>query len=248
MISCIGFQLRKSNAKFDFSGKVCLITGAGLGIGRAVARVFAASGCNLVLCDINKSALEETKALIDKETQARVILSVLDVRNYTALEAAAQSATNELGGLDFCIANAGIARCGNVAVFTEDEFDTIVGMIRLILLRCILLLLTSSPFRYQHEGRVSDSQGMLSRNDQIESWRVCQFLVALLHSSFMYSFALICSNQTHHHHVVSQRCDRRRHCLCVLRYKGSCGDDDSMLGTRSVSLWNFGELHWAWRY
>lgn len=121
--------LPESNARFDFSAKVCLITGAALGIGRAIARVFALSGCSLMLCDINADKLAECAALLTVESpRAAVLTAVVDVRHYDELEAAAQRAVRELGGLHFCIANAGIARVGSVLTFGEDEFDSIVSV------------------------------------------------------------------------------------------------------------------------
>lgn len=94
--------------QFNLSNRVCLVTGAGLGIGRAVARVFAASQCDLMLCDVNATALDETAAAIRAEQpERRVLTSVVDVRHYAGLEAAAQVAVRDLGRLDFCIANAG---------------------------------------------------------------------------------------------------------------------------------------------
>ena len=46
-------------------GKVAVVTGAGSGIGRALAIALAAQGCNLALADINPESLKETQRLLD---------------------------------------------------------------------------------------------------------------------------------------------------------------------------------------
>ena len=51
----------------DFNNKVALITGAGSGIGRALALQLAEEGCNLALVDWNRETLEETKTLLSKK-------------------------------------------------------------------------------------------------------------------------------------------------------------------------------------
>ena len=47
-------------------GKVALISGAGMGMGREAAVLFAGEGARVVVCDINKSAADETVALVEK--------------------------------------------------------------------------------------------------------------------------------------------------------------------------------------
>ena len=51
----------------DFKNKVALITGAGSGIGRALALQLAGEGCNLALVDWNNETLEETKHLLSNK-------------------------------------------------------------------------------------------------------------------------------------------------------------------------------------
>ena len=63
----------------NFKNKVALITGAGSGIGRALAIQLADSGCNLALVDWNEKTLKETEAMIRKKNVA-VSLHPFDLR------------------------------------------------------------------------------------------------------------------------------------------------------------------------
>lgn len=51
----------------EFLGKVAVITGAGSGIGRALAVSLAQQGCNLALADINTESLEQTQVILDSD-------------------------------------------------------------------------------------------------------------------------------------------------------------------------------------
>ena len=64
----------------DFSNKVALITGAGSGIGRALAINLADQGCSLALVDWNNDSLEETKELVRKKNIS-VSTHAFDIRD-----------------------------------------------------------------------------------------------------------------------------------------------------------------------
>lgn len=92
---------------FDFTGKTALLTGAGRGIGRAIALGLAKGGANLILCDINEEALKATGA----EAAAygvRVKTVCLDVADEAAVRAAVAAAIAEFGRVQILINNAGI--------------------------------------------------------------------------------------------------------------------------------------------
>jgi short-subunit dehydrogenase len=87
--------------------KNILISGAGSGIGRALAIAYSAPDTNLFLCGRNKEKLEATKSLCE-ELKANVLLKILDVRD----EAATKNWIEEIEknqALDLVIANAGIS-------------------------------------------------------------------------------------------------------------------------------------------
>jgi SDR family mycofactocin-dependent oxidoreductase len=101
-------------------GKVAFITGAARGQGRCHAVRFASEGADIIALDLCRQIpsitypmakpedLEETRRLVEKEG-CRIVTQEADVRDFDAVFAAVQRGVDELGRLDFVLANAGIA-------------------------------------------------------------------------------------------------------------------------------------------
>lgn len=93
----------------DFSGKTAIITGAGSGIGAALASLAASEGMNLVLADINMGDLESVAA--DLPASA-VLLKRTDVADPDAVQALADAAWDRFGRVDLLCNNAGVVPGG----------------------------------------------------------------------------------------------------------------------------------------
>lgn len=93
----------------SIAGRVAFITGAGSGIGRAAARLFAAQGARVALADVNGEAVQGVAAEIEAAGGAARAF-VLDVADAQAVALTVPRAADALGGLDFLINNAGISR------------------------------------------------------------------------------------------------------------------------------------------
>jgi len=92
-------------------GKVVFITGGARGIGAEVARRLRNKGAKLVLIDLDAA---ELAALAAELGEHRVLTVVADVRDLSAMQAAADKAVEHFGGIDVVLANAGIASYGSV--------------------------------------------------------------------------------------------------------------------------------------
>lgn len=107
---------------FDLSGKVAAVTGAGSGIGRAIADLFARQGARTVILDVDEAAARETAGAIaagggEAEPMRCDVSSAEEVRTAFGL------IDSRHGRLDVLVNNAGIAHVGNLEATSEADLD-----------------------------------------------------------------------------------------------------------------------------
>jgi len=107
--------------------KVCLITGAGSGIGRASAILFAAEGASVAVADIDLAAARETAALIVAEGGTSRSYEV-DVTDPVATEALAAAVVADAGRIDVLFNNAGIAGVGLLHETSVELWDRVMAV------------------------------------------------------------------------------------------------------------------------
>jgi NAD(P)-dependent dehydrogenase (short-subunit alcohol dehydrogenase family) len=112
---------------FDFTGRVALITGAGTGIGRATARLFAERGADVVLAGRKLGPLEETAAMATSLGRRATVLPT-DVKDAEACEALVAAAQQAHGRIDFLINNAGGSRAKSFTTWTLADFDDMMAL------------------------------------------------------------------------------------------------------------------------
>ncbi len=91
-----------------FSGKTIVITGAGSGIGRATALIFAREGANVVCADINEDGVRETAAQVNAKGSQALALKV-DVTSRKQVEDMVKRAVDAFGSVQFLFNSAGAA-------------------------------------------------------------------------------------------------------------------------------------------
>jgi NAD(P)-dependent dehydrogenase (short-subunit alcohol dehydrogenase family) len=112
----------------NFNAKVAVITGAGSGLGRAMALQFYQAGAHLALCDLNLAGLEETRRLTGASTE-RVSLHIVDVSDCQQMLNFAQDVLVSHGHIDLLINNAGIIL--SPALFddiSDDYFEKVINV------------------------------------------------------------------------------------------------------------------------
>jgi NAD(P)-dependent dehydrogenase (short-subunit alcohol dehydrogenase family) len=108
-------------------GKTALITGAGSGIGREIALLFAKQGANVVVADINvEGANRVAKEITDAEGQA--IALTLDVASQQSANDAVAEIVSRYRRLEILVNNAGIGLVGNVVETGEEDFDRLIAV------------------------------------------------------------------------------------------------------------------------
>ncbi|MFC8622337.1 SDR family NAD(P)-dependent oxidoreductase [Streptomyces anulatus] len=111
-----------------FTGKAVLVTGAGSGIGRAVALAFAAEGASVVAAGRTAAPLDETVALIEKEGGAAVAVTA-DVTRSEDVRALVRRTVEHFGSLDVAVNNAGVFRGGApVTDLPEEDWRTLLDI------------------------------------------------------------------------------------------------------------------------
>jgi NAD(P)-dependent dehydrogenase (short-subunit alcohol dehydrogenase family) len=133
---------------YDDSGSVALVTGAGRGIGRAVAQRLSAEGMRVALSARSKDQLEETAAGCPGPT----LVLPMDLSAAEAPDTLVAEVTREWGPVEVLVANAGIGVSGRVDRTSDADWQRVIDLNLTATFRCLRAVIP--PMRESAAGRI----------------------------------------------------------------------------------------------
>ena len=111
----------------DLAGKVAFVTGAASGIGLGISTALAQAGVKVMMCDIEKDALDGAISGL-KQTNADVDGVIADVSLKDQLQAAADATIERFGRVDILVNNAGVGGGGSYGEWTDAGWEWTIGV------------------------------------------------------------------------------------------------------------------------
>ena len=112
--------------KYNFSGRVAIVTGGAQGFGLAISKRIIQSGGKVVIWDIDNDAIEKAKKEINSDNFS---VQLVDVTNFRAIETAVKELENKFGKIDIFVNNAGITGMNaKVWEYPLDEWKKVIEL------------------------------------------------------------------------------------------------------------------------
>ena len=112
---------------FSLEGKIAFVTGAGSGIGREIALLYAAQGARTVVADLNADAAVAVVAEIEAAGGSASAQAV-NVADESSVVAALAAVVERYGRLDIVVNNAGISHVGNILETSAEDYDRVMSV------------------------------------------------------------------------------------------------------------------------
>ncbi|OHB67361.1 MAG: 3-oxoacyl-ACP reductase [Planctomycetes bacterium RBG_13_63_9] len=137
---------------FDLSGRAALITGGSRGLGKAMARIFAEAGADVLIASRHEDQLQSAASEIARATAVRVEYCVADMTRRDDVRRLADTAVERLGKVDILVGNAGFNVPQPIDQIEDDDWDR---LLELNLTSCMALTRALVPgMKTRRWGRV----------------------------------------------------------------------------------------------
>jgi len=111
----------------ELKGVRALVTGAGSGIGRAIARRLASGGCRVAASDVKEDRVRETARLI-RDSGGEAVSITADVARQEDVDRMLSETVSAFGGLDVLVNNAGVGSLGFIESVQDAEIERVFGV------------------------------------------------------------------------------------------------------------------------
>lgn len=119
--------MMEEHTMFRLDGKVALITGAGSGIGEAIAHLFAEQGAQVSVADLQADAAERvTTSIVEQGGTASAL--PLDVADEAQVRTGFAAVVEQYGRLDIVVNNAGVSHVGNILETSVEDWERVLGV------------------------------------------------------------------------------------------------------------------------
>jgi NAD(P)-dependent dehydrogenase (short-subunit alcohol dehydrogenase family) len=112
----------------DLAGRIAVVTGAGSGLGAAMARTFAEVGMSVAALDIDEAAAQATAASLAEDFDVPTTAVHTDVGDADSVATAAKHVGEALGGCDLLCANVGVQQFGALDRLTEEDWSWVLNV------------------------------------------------------------------------------------------------------------------------
>lgn len=161
----------------DLSGTSVVIIGAGRGIGRAAAEMFAEAGADLAIASRTEAELTELEFKLERERGARVLARPVDATDASGVKRFIDEVVNARGRIDTLVYAAGAGALKPFAETTAEDFDRLMAVnVRGAFLVCQAVL---PVMEKQKAGRIIALPGILGRAPMAQAAAYCASKYAL---------------------------------------------------------------------
>jgi 3-oxoacyl-[acyl-carrier protein] reductase len=115
-------------ADMSLTGRNALVTGAGRGIGAAIAERMVVGGATVTILDVNADAAERCSRQIMDRTGHRCLVAIADIRSSSQVQASVAQTRSTMGHIDILVNNAGVLRNAPLEETTDDDWSFVMDV------------------------------------------------------------------------------------------------------------------------